>query len=308
MKKILTFLCVCALGAFAKPVVTASILPTKYFIEQIAGDTLEVNVMVGRGADPHSYEPKPKQMSELERSALYFAVGIDFENAWLDRFSKTFKNLKIVKTQEGIEKIAMSGEHEHHEHHDHDAHDKGEAGEHKHHDHEHEEHGHHHEHGALDPHVWLDPQLVKIQARNIANALVENFPQNAEIYKQNLAKFEARLDELDAFIADKLKGLKSREFIVYHPSWGYFAKRYNLEQIAIEIEGKEPKPADLAELIEEAKEHEVKAIFVAPQFSKKAAGLIAKQAGANVVEIDQLPLDWDAELRKTAEILAKSLK
>ena len=308
MKKILTFLFVCALGAFAKPVVTASILPTRYFIEQIAGDTLEVNVMVGRGADPHSYEPKPKQMSELERSALYFAVGIDFENAWLDRFSKTFKNLKIVKTQEGIEKIAMSGEHEHHEHHDHDAHDKGEAGEHKHHDHEHEEHGHHHEHGALDPHVWLDPQLVKIQARNIANALVENFPQNAEIYKQNLAKFEARLDELDAFIADKLKGLKSREFIVYHPSLGYFAKRYNLEQIAIEIEGKEPKPADLAELIEEAKEHEVKAIFVAPQFSKKAAGLIAKQAGANVVEIDQLPLDWDAELRKTAEILAKSLK
>ena len=306
MKKILTFLCVCALGAFAKPVVTASILPTKYFIEQIAGDTLEVNVMVGRGADPHSYEPKPKQMSELERSALYFAVGIDFENAWLDRFSKTFKNLKIVKTQEGIEKIAMSGEHEHHEHHDHDAHDKGEAGQHKHHDHE--EHGHHHEHGALDPHVWLDPQLVKIQARNIANALVENFPQNAEIYERNLAKFEARLDELDAFIADKLKGLKSREFIVYHPSWGYFAKRYNLEQIAIEIEGKEPKPADLAELIEEAKEHEVKAIFVAPQFSKKSANLIAKQAGANVVEIDQLPLDWDAELRKTAEILAKSLK
>lgn len=306
MKKILTFLCICALGAFAKPIVTASILPTKYFIEQIAGDTLEVNVMVGRGADPHSYEPKPKQMSELERSALYFAVGIDFENAWLDRFSKTFKNLKIVKTQEGIEKIAMSGEHEHHEHHEHDAHDKGEAGEHKHHDHE--EHGHHHEHGELDPHVWLDPQLVKIQARNIANALVENFPQNAEIYKQNLAKFEARLDELDAFIADKLKELKSREFIVYHPSWGYFAKRYNLEQIAIEIEGKEPKPADLAELIEEAKEHEVKAIFVAPQFSKKAAGLIAKQAGANVVEIDQLPLDWDAELRKTAEILAKSLK
>ena len=306
MKKILTFLCVCALGAFAKPVVTASILPTKYFIEQIAGDTLEVNVMVGRGADPHSYEPKPKQMSELERSALYFAVGIDFENAWLDRFSKTFKNLKIVKTQEGIEKIAMSGEHEHHERHDHDAHDKGEAGEHKHHDHE--EHGHHHEHGALDPHVWLDPQLVKIQARNIANALVENFPQNAEIYERNLAKFEARLDELDAFIADKLKELKSREFIVYHPSWGYFAKRYNLEQIAIEIEGKEPKPADLAELIEEAKEHEVKAIFVAPQFSKKSANLIAKQAGANVVEIDQLPLDWDAELRKTAEILAKSLK
>lgn len=294
MRKIIVFLAVCALSLFAKPVVTTSILPTKFFVEQIAGDTLDVNAMVGKGADPHTYEPKPKQMKELEKSELYFAIGIEFEDAWLDRFSKTFKNLRIVKTQEGIEKIAMSDEHEHEEHHEH-KHD----GEHK--------HEHHHHHDGLDPHIWLDPILVKTQADNIAKALIEKFPQNAKLYEENLAKFKASLDELDGFIKNALKDVKTREFIVYHPSWGYFAKRYDLEQIAIEVEGKEPKPAELKELIEEAKEHGVKVIFVAPQFPTKAANLIAKETGAKVVTIDQLPENWLAEMKKTAEIFAKSL-
>ncbi|MBR8461312.1 zinc ABC transporter substrate-binding protein [Campylobacter sp. faydin G-105] len=301
MRKIFTLLVLGTALAFAKPIVTASILPTKYFIEQIAGNTLEVNVMVGTGADPHTYEPKPKQMKDLEVSKLYFAVGIEFEDTWLERFSKAYKNLKIIKTDDGIEKIAMSDEHDH-EHHDHKCdmhHDHDEEG----HDHGH----HHHHHGGLDPHIWLDPILVKTQVRNIANALIAEFPQNAKIYEQNLVKFNAKLDELDKFIADKLANVKSREFIVYHPSWGYFSKRYNLEQIAIEVEGKEPKPAQIAELIEEAKEHNVKVIFVAPQFSQKSAKLIAAQAGAKVSELDQLPLDWYNEMKKTAEILAQSL-
>ena len=303
MRKIIVFLAVCALSLFAKPVVTTSILPTKFFVEQIAGDTLDVNAMVGKGADPHTYEPKPKQMKELEKSELYFAIGIEFEDAWLDRFSKTFKNLRIVKTQEGIEKIAMSEEHEHEEHHEHKH-----EGEHKHEHHDHEgEHHHHHHHDGLDPHIWLDPILVKTQADNIAKALIEKFPQNAKLYEENLAKFKASLDELDGFIKNELKDVKTREFIVYHPSWGYFAKRYNLEQIAIEIEGKEPKPAELKELIEEAKEHGVKVIFVAPQFPTKAANLIAKETGSKVVMIDQLPENWLAEMKKTAEIFAKSL-
>lgn len=293
MRKIIVFLAVCALSLFAKPVVTTSILPTKFFVEQIAGDTLSVNAMVGKGADPHTYEPKPKQMKELEKSELYFAIGIEFEDAWLDRFSKTFKDLRIVKTQDGIEKIAMSEEHEH-EHHEHKH-----EGEHK--------HEHHHHHDGLDPHIWLDPILVKTQADNIAKALIEKFPQNAKLYEENLAKFKASLDELDAFIKNELKDVKTREFIVYHPSWGYFAKRYDLEQIAIEVEGKEPKPAELKELIEEAKEHGVKVIFVAPQFPTKAANLIAKETGAKVVTIDQLPESWLAEMKKTAEIFAKSL-
>ena len=286
MRKIFAFLCLGLVALYAKGQVSVSILPQEYFVKQIAGDAVEVNVMVGKGADPHTYEPKPKQMTALEKSDLYFAIGIEFEEAWLPKFQKSYPNLKIVKTDAGVEKIKFEG---HHEHADHDHHD------------------HEHHHGEFDPHIWLDPVSVKIQAKNIAAALSEKYPENKALFEANLAKFEAKLDELDGFIKSTLANVKNREFIVYHPSWGYFAKRYDLEQIAIEVDGKEPKPAELKELIEEAKEHGVKVIFVAPQFSKKAAQTVAKESGASVVEIDQLPLDWDAELRKTAQIFAKSL-
>ncbi|MCR4942712.1 MAG: zinc ABC transporter substrate-binding protein, partial [Campylobacter sp.] len=257
------------LTAFAKPQVTTSILPTKYFIEQIAGDTIDVNVMVQKGADAHTYEPKPKQMSELEKSKLYFAIGIEFEDVWLKKFTQNYPNLIVVNTQEGIEKIPMAahnhashehGDHEHdadhekHEHgeHEHDAdHEKHEHGEHEHDaDHEKHEHGEHacncdhhdHEHkfNTLDPHIWLDPVLVKVQATNIANALITTFPENKDLYTQNLKTFLTKLDALDAFIADSFKDKKDKKFIVHHPSWGYFAKRYGLTQLAIEVAGKEP--------------------------------------------------------------------
>ena len=192
MRKIIVFLAVCALSLFAKPVVTTSILPTKFFVEQIAGDTLDVNAMVGKGADPHTYEPKPKQMKELEKSELYFAIGIEFEDAWLDRFSKTFKNLRIVKTQEGIEKIAMSDEHEHEEHHHehhhddeecccHHHHEEEEHDEeeccccgHDHHDHEHHHHHHHHGHDADEVFTSIGIETVnKYSVEDIALALSE---------------------------------------------------------------------------------------------------------------------------------------
>lgn len=324
MKKALMFLLFGASFLLAKPIVTTSILPTKYFVEQIAGNTVDVNVMVGKGADPHTYEPKPTQMKNLEKSTLYFAVGIDFEHTWLDRFKKSYPNLIIVNTADGIEKIQMaSHEHEEHDHdakhedhdheadhkhdvhHDHEDHDHDT--DHKHDDHEaHEEH-HHHHHDGLDPHIWLDPILVKTQAKTIADALIKAFPKNKDLYSKNLDKFIANLDSLDKFIENELKNVKNRSFIVYHPSWGYFAKRYNLVQIPIEIEGKEPKIADLTELIKEAKEENIKVIFVAPQFSKKSANLIAKETNASVVEIDQLPQNWEESMKQTAIVFAKSL-
>lgn len=300
MKKTVLFLFFSISFLMAKPIVTTSILPTKYFVEQIAGDSVDINVMVEKGADPHTYEPKPNQMKNLENSVLYFAVGIDFEHAWLDRFKKSYPNLIFVDTAIGINKIAML-KHEH----DHEKHDKDHKSHSSH--KEHDNHKHEDSHNGLDPHIWLDPILVKTQAQNIANALIKAFPENKDLYSKNLEKFISNLDELDKFINDKLVNVKNRSFIVYHPSWGYFAKRYDLKQIPIEIEGKEPKMSDLSELIKEAKEEKIKVIFVAPQFSKKSANLIANQTNANVIEIDQLPENWDDSMRKTAEIFSKSL-
>lgn len=281
MKRLIFALFVASVAAFAKPVVSTTILPTKYFVNQVAGDEIEVNTMVGIGADPHTYEPKPAQMKALEKSDLYFSVGIEFDEIWLKKIAP--KNLKIIMSEKDISKMVMMD-----------------------HDHEHCQHHGDREH-ALDPHIWLDPVLVKIQAKNIKNALVEKYPEKKEKFEKNFAEFSAKLDELDSYAKDKLKDIKNRKFIVYHPSWGYFAKRYNLEQIAIEIEGKEPKPADLAELIKEAKEEGVKVIFVAPQFSKKSAQVIADSTGAKVVEIDQLPSQWYESMKKTIDIFADNL-
>lgn len=287
MKKSIILIAAISSFVLAKPIVSTTIMPTKFFIEQIAGDELEINVMVPSSADPHTYEPKPSQMKMLEKSDLYFEVGVEFDEIWLKKIAPDFKNVKFIKTQENIEKIAMNSHHDHE--HDHD-------------------HGKDHDHGNLDPHIWLDPILVKTQSKNILNALCETYGEKCEKFSANFAEFEKKLDELDEFAKANLKDLKEAKFIVYHPSWGYFAARYDLEQIAIEIEGKEPKPADLAKLIEEAKEENAKVIFVSPQFSKKAALAIASASGANVEEIDHLSGDWLNEMKKTIEIISKSLK
>ncbi|EPH10086.1 hypothetical protein HMPREF9309_00391 [Campylobacter ureolyticus ACS-301-V-Sch3b] len=300
MKKLFFFTLISCLGAFAKPLVTTTILPTKYFVERIAGDSLEVVSLVEKGADPHTYEPKPNQMKSVEKSELHFAVGMEFDEIWLPRLQKQFPNLVVINTDENIKKIPMMAHH----HHDHDSHDHESHADHNHHD----DQGVIHDHGGVDPHIWLDPSLVKKQAVNIANALIKKYPKNKELFESNLNKFNKDLDSFDKNTAKKLKNLKSNKFMVYHPSWGYFAARYNLVQIPIEIEGKEPKPADLKELINKAKDEEIKVIFVAPQFSKKAANMVAKQTGAKVVEIDQLPENWLSEMQKTVDIFAKFLK
>ena len=294
MKKLIILTAAVSSLVLAKPIVSTTIMPTKFFIEQIAGNELEINVMVPSSADPHTFEPKPSQMKMLEKSDLYFEVGVEFDEIWLKKISGDFKSVKFIKTQSGIEKIAMSSHHDHEDDHE------------KHTDHDHDEHSH--KHGNLDPHIWLDPILVKTQSKNILNALCETYAEKCEKFSANFAEFEKKLDGLDEFAKSNLKDLKGAKFIVYHPSWGYFAKRYDLEQIAIEIEGKEPKPADLAHLIEEVKEEGAKVIFVAPQFSKKAAMAIADGSGASVVEIDHLSGDWLEEMKKTIEIISKSLK
>lgn len=261
----------------AKPVVSATILPVEYFIEQIGSNSVEITTIVKANADPHSFEPKVSDMKKLEFSDLFFAVGIEYEGVWLPKFSKAYPNLKIINTQANA-----------HIPHDHDNHDG-------------------HDHEEFDTHIWLDPIMVKNQAKIIAQALSDEYPQNSQIYSQNLDKFNQEIDKLDSYIKDSLKDLKNRKFMVFHPSWGYFAKRYDLTQIAIESGGKEPKPAALARLIKRAKDENIKVIFTSPGFSKKSAELIAKQTGAKLIEIDPLSKEWLENMYKIADIFKSSL-
>lgn len=317
MKKslLLTFFSfVAASTLMAQVNVTTSILPTKFFVEKIAGGDAKISTMVVDGANPHTYEPRPAQMKELENSEIYFGVGgTEFDNVWVEKFKKQYPKIKFVDTASGIEKMKNHDHDEDHDDHDEHDHDKHEHGDHDHHakHHEHgddDDHKKHHHHGKFDPHVWMDPVLAKTQAQNILNALKEKYPADAAKFDENFAKFAKELDELDAYAKEKLGALNDGKFLIYHPALGYFAHRYNLEELSVEIEGKEPKPAELKELIDTAKEEKIKTIFIAKGFPTKAAQTIAKETSANVVKIDILSEQWDKSMREIIDEIAKSMK
>lgn len=299
MNKIILVFSIFLTFSFAKSEeLTVSILPQKYFLQKIVKDKYNINVMVKPGSSPHMYEPKASQMRSLIQSKAYFYMGVSFENVWLEKFKQTAKDTLFVDSTKGIEKIAML-KHEHH-----DDEEKGTSHE-EHHEIHHEEH---HDEEGLDPHIWLDPILVKTQAKNIYETMIKIDSKNSEFYKQNYEVFLKELDILDSKLNEILKPFEHKSFMVFHPSWGYFAKRYNLEQIAVEFEGKEPKPNELVELIDDAKKHNIKIVFVSPQFSQKSAKTISKNIGGNVVVINPLSENWDEELINSANEISKSYK
>lgn len=288
-----------------KVIVFVSIPPQKYFVEKVGGDLVDVSIMVQAGASPHIYEPKPRQMAALTKTDLYFAIGVEFEERWLPKISATNPNMKVIHTDEGIKKITMM-EHAHDEDEHHDEHDHEKEKHHDEHAHEEEDHHDEHDHYGLDPHIWLSPALVKIQAETIRETLSSIDPANRSKYSANFKRFASDINELDTYLKRSFKVMKSKEFMVFHPSWGYLADAYNLKQVPIEVEGKDPKPAQLKELIEHAREENIKVIFVQPQFSARNAKLIAREIGGKVVFVDPLEENWDQNLRAVADQISKA--
>ncbi len=281
-----------ALAANVKTFV--SIAPQQYFVQKIGGELVDVSVLVPPGADPHTYEPKPRQMAELAKTAVYFAVGIDFEKAWMKKIAATNPGMRIVHTDAGIEKMALAEQHHEHAKETKDAHGHGTT--------------HHHHEGAPDPHVWQSPHLVKIQAKHITEALAAVDSANRTRYEENYTAFLLEIDALDAELKSLFADRQGTRFMVFHPSWGYFAQAYGLEQVPIEIEGKAPKLAQLKELIHHAKDHDIKVIFVQPQFSSKSAQMVSREIGGQVVAVDPLAGNWAENLRAVGRKFKAALR
>ena len=263
--------------------VFVSIVPQKYFVEKIGAKLVDVSVMVKPGASPATYEPKPRQMVAISRTRIYFSIGVPFEKAWMKKISATHPGMRVVPTDHGINKIPLT-------------------------EHRHQDEGKHPEHGILDPHIWLSPTLVMIQARTILKALQEVDPAHGPEYEINYKAFISQLSDLDVELKNTFSGVQGLEFMVFHPSWGYFANTYGLKQVSIEIAGKAPKPAQLKELIEHAKKNGIKFIFVQPQFSAKSAQLIAREIGGQVIFTDPLAEDWAGNLRAVARKFETALR
>ena len=262
-----------------KQIITVSILPQKYFVEKIAGDKFQINVIVPPGASHENYDPTPEQVMNLSKTFLYFRIGdIEFEKVWIPRFVENYPELKIVNLSRGLSLITNT-EDNHLDHH----------------------------HGQTEPHTWMSPVNVKGIAKNIYETLVEQDMENEGFYTTNYKLFIAELDSLNNRIVEILQRKKSDAFIIYHPALTYFAKDFGLKQYALEVEGKSPSAYHIRAIIDIAKKENIRVILVQKQFDKTKAETIATETGATVTEIDPLNENWAQEIMDITNKLAESL-
>jgi zinc transport system substrate-binding protein len=258
-------------------IITVSILPQKYLVEQICGDKFKVQVLLPPGANHETYEPTPRDMVNLEGASLYFSIGyLDFEQNWLPRFISAEPGLKVVNTSSGISLIE----------------------------------GHHNEHASagkgIDPHTWLCPANLKIQARIIANALIEADSIHSEYYLHNLIRVEGLIDSVDKQVRNRLASCPGKSFLIFHPALAYFARQYGLEQISIEYEGKEPSASRIRELIDIAREKNIRTILVSKEFDTRNAEAIASEISARIIVFDPMAADWPGNIIHLAELIAEN--
>jgi zinc transport system substrate-binding protein len=264
--------------------VAVSILPVQTFVNAIGGDKVNVSLMVLPGNSPHTYEPKPSQMKDVAKASLYFAIGVEFENVWLSKFKNLNKSMRIVNLAKGIEKINIVSHH-----HEHSGHSTEK----------------HNEHSSKDPHIWTSPSNVRTIVKNIYLALSKQDPTNETYYKTNYKKFITNIDILDNKIKSLLsKNETAKKFMVFHPSWGYFARDYGLTQLAVEIEGKTPKPKELVMLVKESKKENITAIFTQPEFSDEVAKVMANELIIEVIKVSPLAPKWFDNLLKFTNAIA----
>ena len=310
---LLTLLLVPTFG-FAEPLrVFASVVPIQTFGEKIGGQHVDARVMVRPGFNPHTYDPTPQQITALAGAALYVRVGVPFEKAWMERIRSANPRMQVLDARDGISLREMEAHaHDEHgdeaEHHQESGHDHRHGGEAPHADHdEHDAHAGEHDH-EQDPHVWTSPPLVTHMVGRIRDKLSELSPDHAADFARNHDAFVAELRALDAELHTLLDPLPNRKFMVFHPAWGYFAESYGLTQVSIEREGKEPGARGLAALIDQAKQEQVKVVFVQPQFDKRQARKVAQAIGGVVVSVDPLAADYVDNLRRVGREFAKALQ
>jgi zinc transport system substrate-binding protein len=260
--------------------VVVTILPQAEFVESVGGDKVGVTVMVPSGASPHTYEPTPSQMVFLSEAKMYAKMGsgIDFELTWMDELIAQNEDMLVVDCSRGIEFQQMTVA------------DEDEPA------------------GSMDPHIWLSPQNAVIMVQNIAEGLMQIDPDNSAYYCRNRDDYIQQLTQLDNDIREGLSAVTNRVFMVFHPAFGYFASEYNLTMLTIEDEGKEPTPAGLQRLIEQAKEHNIKVVFAEPQFNPQSAEVIADEIGGKVVLIDPLARDYIDNLRVLLNNMAEAME
>ena len=252
-----------------KPVVTVTIEPLRYFVEQIAGDKVSVTTLVPKGSSPETYEPTAQQMVNMSKSVLFVKVGnLGFERTWMEKLNTLTSHITIVDTSEGIEYVSAS------------------------------------DRGITDEHTWMSTKNALVIAHNIYLALTKVDSSSSVYYKERYDSLVASINKLNSTITQQLKSIDNRSFIIYHPALTYFAKDYSLTQLALEEDGREPSAASLAKLITNAKKLGTKLMFVQKEFDNRNREIITIETGVKTVDINPLDYNWDKQMTLVANALA----
>ena len=249
-----------------KPAVTVTISPYKYFVDQIAKGKVDVNVMVSNGNNPETYEPYARQMMELSKSALYLKVGsIGFEQTWMKKLQDNAPDMKVIDTSVGIKPAKTPG-------------------------------------GNIDPHVWMSCSNARIIASNILKALCELEPKNKAFFEKNYQSLLSIIDKRDSTIKESFKKDPDlvHKFVIYHPILTYFARDYQLEQLAIEEEGREPSASQLKSLIERARKEKIKFCLIQAEFANRNTTTFIKESHTKPMNINPLQGDWNRAMQEAA--------
>lgn len=261
--------------------VSVTIEPQRFFAEKIAGDKFVIHTVVPAGQNPEIYDPTPQQMVRVSKSEAYLRIGhLGLEEVWVSKMLENNRDMKVFDLSEGFDFIGHEDEHVHESEEDCD-----------------------HDHHGVDPHIWSSISGAKKIAWNTLNAFVELDEENESYYKENYRHLMAEIENVEHKITALLAPLENRLFIIYHPALTYFSKEYDLTQLSIEMEGKEPSPTQLKRLIDTARESGAKVVFIQQEFDQKNAELIAKETNCKLVVINPLAYDWEKEMIHIAQAL-----
>lgn len=264
-----------------KPIAIVSVAPHKFFVEKIAGDTVKVIVIVPATSTPHSYEPSPRQIMEAAKADVWFRIGEGFEKKAIQALQAYRPQMKIVDLRYKLPLIPAP-------HHCHSGNCCSADG--------------------ADLHIWLSLKMAQIEAETIAASLQTLYPQNKDFYQENLVKFLGELQTRDNRFKELFANDKGRVVMVSHPAYAYFCRDYDLQQLSIEVEGKEPTPQTMNKILERARGLKINTVFTQAQYGIKGATLIAELLSAKVVDLNPYAEDYLKSMDDIADAFSTSFR
>ena len=239
--------------------VAASFYPMAEFVQAVGGDKVQVTTLVPDGAEPHDWEPSPKDLTRLGRAQVFVYYGM--VEPWAQQALDALSERKIMPVEAGRGLFARAGK--------------------------------------QDPHVWVSPKKAIVQVQRITEALCEADAKHTDIYKDNSRAYIAKLEQLDKRLAAVSKAAPKKVFVTAHAAFGHLAEDYGLRQLSvagISAEA-EPTPGDLQRLITTVKREKVRYVFFETLTDPKIAKLVAQETGAQTAVLDPLE-GLDEEGRK----------